>query len=268
MSSDLPEGAANMLASDPNQLAQLGKGWSNPVVGVLGGVGPAATATFLDVLVRATRSSTDQGHIDALVAQHSTVPDRTAHILDPDNHPDPGPVLAQDARMLQAAGVDLLVLPCNTAHHYSEHIMRAIDIPLLSIVETTAHSAAEVVAHSGAPVAIFATEGNVRAEVYQRDLDALGSTPMLPSRPVQDMINTVIYDQVKAGQPVDLGLFDDAVAQMIDAGAGAVILGCTELSVVFDQYGYRGDKRLVDSLTELARATVRAVGKELSPAFS
>ena len=73
---------------------------------------------------------------------------------------------------------------------------------------------------------------------------------------------------VKAGRPADLRLFEECVDLAIARGAGTVVLGCTELSVVYDQHGYRDDPRLVDSLTELARATVLAAGRELSPLFA
>ena len=238
--------------------------WSRPVVGVLGGLGPAATAVFLDVLIRATVAGSDQEHLDLLVSQHSTTPDRTAGILVP-GAPDPGPVIARDAVMLERAGVDLLVLPCNTAHHYARQVEAATTIPLLSIVETTARVA--VAEAGGAPVAVFATEGNIHARVYQEAIEAAGGTALVPARSLQEDINRLIYEQVKAGTPVDLELFDSCIDRALQQGAGNVVLGCTELSVAYDQHGYRGDARLVDSLTELARITVRRAGKELTDLF-
>ena len=238
--------------------------WSQPVVGVLGGLGPAATAVFLDVLIRATAARSDQEHLDLLVSQHSTTPDRTAGILEP-GAADPGPVVARDAVMLERAGVDLLVLPCNTAHHYARQVEAATTIPLLSIVETTARVAVQEA--QGAPVAVFATEGNIHARVYQEAIEACGATALVPTRDLQDDINHLIYDQVKAGAPVDLELFDSCIDRARQQGAGIAVLGCTELSVAYDQHGYRGDPRLVDSLTELARITVRRAGKELTETF-
>ena len=238
--------------------------WSRPVVGVLGGLGPAATSVFLDVLIRATVAGSDQEHLDLLVSQHSTTPDRTAGILDP-GAPDHGPVIVRDAVMLQRAGIDVLVLPCNTAHHYARQVEAAVAVPLLSIVETTVRTAVE--SADGAPIAVFATEGNIHAEVYQEQILARGGTPLVPDRAVQEDINHLIYDQVKAGAPVDVELFDSCIERVLDQGAGVVVLGCTELSVVYDQHGYRGDPRLVDSLTELARVTVRHAGKELTELF-
>lgn len=238
--------------------------WARPVVGVLGGLGPAATSVFLDVLIRATVAGSDQEHLDLLVSQHSTTPDRTAGILVPEA-PDPGPVIVRDAVMLERAGVDLLVLPCNTAHHYARQVEAATTVPLLSIVETTTTAAVE--AASGAPIAVFATEGNIHAEVYQEAILAHGGTPLVPDRSVQDDVNRLIYDQVKAGRPVDTALFDSCIERVLAQGAGVAVLGCTELSVAYDQHGYRGDPRLIDSLTELARITVRHAGKELTELF-
>jgi aspartate racemase len=231
---------------------------------VLGGLGPAATAVFLDLLVRATTARTDQEHLDAVVTQHATVPDRTANILDP-TQPDPGPVLARDAELLASWGADLLVLPCNTAHHYARQVEDAVAVPLVSIVQQTARIALEVAADR--PVMVFATEGNVRARVYQDALERIGAEPLVPGRALQDRINTLIYDQVKAGQRVDADLFETCVDAAVEAGAGCVVMGCTELSVIVDRFELRADERIVDSLTELARATVLAAGRELTPAF-
>ena len=257
---EAPQGAA---AEGLGGRRDIGDG-SRPVVGGLGGLGPAATTGLLDVLIRATVAGSDQEHIDLLVSQHSTTPDRTAGILVP-GAPDPGPVIVRDAVMLERAGVDLLVLPCNTAHHYARQVEAAATIPLLSIVETTARAAVE--SAGGEPIAVFATEGNIHAGVYQEAILAHGGTPLVPDRAVQEDINHLIYGQVKAGAPVDLGLFESCIERVLDRGASVAVLGCTELSVVYDQHGYRGDDRLVDSLTELARITVRRAGKELTELF-
>jgi len=240
--------------------------WRAPVVGVLGGLGPAATAVFLDLLVRATDATSDQEHLDLLVSQHSTTPDRTAHILD-ESAADPGPVLARDAAMLERAGVGLLVLPCNTAHHFVRRIEAVTSVPFVSIVDATVEVSAQSVG-AGGTVAVFATEGNIHARVYQDALEARGLRALVPDGELQARVNTLIYDQVKANRPVDRGLFERCVAEAVALGAGTVVLGCTELSVIYDQHGFRGDERLTDSLTELARQTVLRAHKELAPAFA
>lgn len=250
-----PAGAISLDASD----------WHDPIVGVLGGVGPAATAVFLDLLVQLTDSSTDQGNIDALITQHSSIPDRTAHILAPEDHPDPGPVLAHDARFLERAGADFLVLPCNTAHYYAQQVRDAIAVDLVSIVRTTTATVQQRLRELGtpdAPVAIFATEGNIAARVYQDALDRVGLTAHEPDADTQAVVNALIYDQVKAGLPADLDALTRIIETAMQQGAGAVIFGCTELSVVFaQQQRLQADQRIVDSLHELALETVRRSGR-------
>ena len=81
-------------------------------------------------------------------------------------------------------------------------------------------------------------------------------------------MNSLIYDQVKAGRPVDLPALSGIIDAMEAAGAGAVILGCTELSLIFDKESMSSDRRIVDSLRELAKATVKKAGKRLTPAFA
>jgi aspartate racemase len=237
----------------------LGDDWSRPVVGVLGGLGPAATAVFLDLLVRLTDAPTDQDHLDAVVLQHASVPDRTASILDP-AAPDPGPVLARDAARLAALGAGLLVLPCNTAHHFAHRIEAASDVPLISIVSETARVAA---ARTAAPIGIFATEGNIAAGIYQQAIAAAGGEFLVPDADLQADINTLIYDQVKAGRPVDLDLFETCIERMRRQGAEVVVLGCTELSVIYDRHGYTGRDDLVDSLEVLACETITRAGARL-----
>lgn len=246
-------------------------GWDECTVGVIGGLGPAATVTFLDQLVRFTDAHHDQEHLDAVVLQHSTTPDRSAYILDPDAAPDPGPVLAADARRLESLGVAFLVLPCNTAHYFRRAIDEACSLDLLSIVGETARAAVQRVSERAArgevapdaPIGVFATEGNIAARAYQDELDALGARWEVPPPPVQHDVNTLIYDQVKAGRDVDLDLFDRTVAAMTERGCGAVILGCTELSVIHDRFGMAGRAELVDSLLTLTRATIHRAGRRL-----
>lgn len=253
--------------SAPQEVSTL-EDWNHPVVGVLGGLGPAATAVFLDVLVRATAAEKDQDHLDLVVTQHSSTPDRTARVLDSDA-PDPAPVIAADAERLVRFGAELLVLPCNTATSFVEPARRRVAVPFLSIAELTARAAVQVAGEL--PVAVLATRGTVRTGVYDHELAALGSSAWPVPEDMQQRIDTLIYDQVKAGETVDTELLTTAVREALDGGAGAVVLGCTELSVVYDQQGLRGDEsmdRVVDSLTELARGTILAAGAQLSEAFA
>lgn len=229
--------------------------WPGPVVGVLGGLGPAATALFLKEVVELTPAGKDQDHLDLIVLDHSTTPDRTAAILR--DGPDPTESLRRDALRLKALGVDFISVPCNTAHHFLHAIEASAGVPLLSIVDVTVAAA---VAH-GRSIAVLATDGTRAARVYQDALEAAGASVLLPDDDQQHLVMSVIYDGVKAGGPVDVAGLRGVIDALLADGADVVVMGCTELSVVYSDEGWSADPALVDSVEELARATVLRAGR-------
>lgn len=231
---------------------------SKPLVGVIGGVGPLATAYFVDKVVRLTEAERDQDHVDLVVFNHASIPDRTDFVVGRSQE-DPGPVMAADARRLEAFGADFLVLPCNTAHTFTEEIQQAVGIPLVSIVEETIAEARRRVPGLER-AAVLATTGTLRSGVYHHALEERGVTPLAPDEEDQALVMRVIYEQVKAGRPVELPVLEGVVDRLAQQGAQVVLLGCTELSVVAQDAGLLADARYVDSLDVLARATIRRAG--------
>ncbi len=229
-----------------------------PLVGVIGGVGPLATAYFLDKVVRLTVAARDQDHLDMIVFNHSAIPDRTARILDPAAD-DPGPVMADDARRLEAFGADFLVIPCNTAHSFTAEVEAAATVPVVSIIEVTADEA-QVRVPGLRSVGLLATSGTASSGVYQRALAARGVECLLPDDDDQATLMEIIYDQVKAGRPADTDALRAVVQRLADRGAEVFVLGCTELSVVAEDHDLLADPRFVDSLDVLARRTIERAG--------
>jgi len=228
-------------------------------VGVIGGVGPQATAYFLDMVVRLTDAARDQDHLDLVVLNHATIPDRTAFIVGTSSE-DPGPVMAADARRLEAFGVSFLVLPCNTAHHFTDEIVAAVQVPLLNIVQETVAEAARRV-EGLAQVGLLATTGTLQAGVYERALTARGLACLTPDPADQAVVMSLIYDQVKAGRPVDVDALRGVMARLRARGAQVVVLGCTELSIAAADFDLlAADRTLVDSLDVLARRTIVLAG--------
>jgi len=231
---------------------------TRPLVGVIGGVGPLATAYFLGKVVRLTVAERDQDHVDMIVFDHASIPDRTAFIVGASPE-DPGPVMADDARRLAAFGADFLVVPCNTAHNFTDQVVAAVDIPVVSIIDETVREAEARVAGLSA-VGLLATTGTAASGVYQRALEARGIRCLLPDDADQAVVMSVIYDQVKAGLRGDVDAIRGVADRLVGAGAQAVLLGCTELSVVAEDEGLLADPLYVDSLDVLARATIERAG--------
>jgi len=217
-------------------------------VGVMGGMGPDATVDFMAKVLAATPAGSDQDHVHMLIDHNPHVPDRTRAILGEGG--DPGSVLARMASQLQQADADFIVMPCNTAHAYQSDIEAAISIPFISIIDET------VAACSGkSAVGLLATRGCLVSGIYQAALGAAGTEAIVPD---DDQVTELAYliAAIKRGDcgPI-VGAGMKQLAETLTArGAEAVIAGCTEIPLVFDQSML--DVPLISSTDILAEATV------------
>ena len=216
-------------------------------VGILGGMGPLATSAFYRRLILLTPASEDQDHLRIFIDNNPQIPDRTAAILH--GGEDPLPFLQESARGLQKAGADFIAIPCNSAHYYLEGIREAVRIAVLSMIEETVSALEERV------VGLLATDGVLRSRLYHRACKAEGITLLEPAPKDQKAVMTTIYG-IKEGRkaPSDYSKWLKEEADRLQAkGARAVIVGCTELSLIPNE-----DLPIpaYDALDILARATV------------
>ena len=230
---------------------------SDHEIGVIGGVGPAATAEFLARVVAWTDAATDQEHANLLVIQHSAIPDRTAFLVGHSSD-DPGPVLVSDARRLESWGVASIVVPCNTASAFLDAMRAAVKIDVVDIIDAAAQDAVE---RGWSSVGILATAGTMASGAYSDALAARGVSAIAPRESAQQAVTALIYEDVKAGRTPRRELFETAVADVLDQGADGVILGCTELSVAAARWA--PDARVLDALDSLAVRTVSLAGRRV-----
>lgn len=227
-------------------------------VGVIGGVGPMATVYYMQRVIEMTKAGCDQEHINMLVFNDCDIPDRTAFITEksPDN---PLPVMVEDAKRLEAAGCEFVVIPCNTAHYFYDEIEQAVEIPVVNIVEETIRYAKARVQDLSC-VGIMATTGTIVTGTYQKYAERAGLSFAVPDEDEQDLLMQIIYDGVKAGKPVPRADFDRVANHLRAKGAQCLILGCTELSVLKRDLPIN-DPDVLDSIDVLASETVRRSGK-------
>ena len=221
-------------------------------LGILGGMGPEATADLFFKVVKATPAEKDQEHLRIIVDSIPQVPDRTAAILG--RGQDPGPILAAAARRLESWGAELIVVPCNTAHHYYGAVAGAVDVPVLHIMREAARLIAAD--HPGVRnVGVLASTGTLNTGMYAASLAELGLDEVVPSTDSQELVMKAIYG-VKAGDRAEPGRLLAAVAaEMVDRGAQAIIAGCTEVPIALAP----GEVSVpyIDATLALARAAVR-----------
>lgn len=226
-------------------------------IGVIGGVGPLATVYFMDRVVALTKATRDQDHANLVVLQHSAIPDRTAYITGRSQQ-DPLPVLMSDAALLEQMGVSAIVMPCNTADHFHAELAQSVSIPFPSIVDIALQSARARVPGLSR-LGVLATDGTLHSGLYERACEREGLAFVRPSDDVQAEVMDVIYTGVKAGHPVPSERYEALLDHLRRRGAEAIVLGCTELSVLGHDHGLAWD--VVDSLDALARRTIELSGK-------
>jgi aspartate racemase len=224
------------------------------VLGVIGGMGPAATADFFVKLVEETGAACDEDHIPTLIASDPRVPSRTAAILE--HGPSPLPALLAVRDRLLGAGATMLAMPCNTAHAWYDDLARDCAVPFVSIIEASCDAVASIAA-PGSRIGVVATRATLAAEIFDRRLRSRGYAVALPAE--AELAGSVLPSirMVKEGRNREAGaLLAPAVQALLDRGAAAVVLACTETPVALDAVASPLRAHCVDSSRALARACV------------
>jgi aspartate racemase len=230
-------------------------------VGVVGGVGPAATVDFVQKIVRNTPASRDQDHIKLVIEQNPQIPDRTANLVG--NGPDPTVALYATCKKLEAGDANLIAIPCNTAHAFVEHIQPYLNIPILNMLTVTVDHLRRAFP-ALREVGLLATSGTIESGVYQKALESRGLKQITPDNGLQARVMNAIYGPrgVKAGftQGECMEDLNVALNDLIDRDVEVVILGCTELPLLLPQASVTARNgrvvRLVDPTEILAQRCV------------
>ena len=230
----------------------------NITVGVLGGLGPMASVYFYEMVVNMTDAKTDQEHVDMIITNRATTPDRTAFIVG-ESQDDPSEVLIDDAKKLENYGVDFIVMTCNTAHYFYKKIADSINIEMINIVEETVKHAK---ATNHKKLGILATTGNIKTNLYQDMCEKYGIEYMTLDENRQSQVMEIIYDDIKSGKPANMNKFNSIIEYLKENNCDGVVLGCTELSILKNDNKLNGDF-YIDSLEMLARETIVKSGRKL-----
>lgn len=225
------------------------------ILGVLGGMGPLASAQFMLRLTLLTPAERDQDHIPTILWSDPRVPDRTAARLG--TGPDPLPWLVHGIQGLAAAGCGAIVIPCNTAHGWIDGMQAASPVPILHIIDAAAADLRRQGVGPGT-VGVMGTAATLAMRLYQDRLECLGwpciePTPEEMSRRVSPAIAAVKANRVaEAYAPLA-----EVVTSLRNRGAAAVVLGCTEIPLGI-QAGHSETLAvpIVDTIDALARAAI------------
>jgi len=212
-------------------------------LGILGGLGPAASCYFYDLLVRLCPAGQDQDHPDVLLYSKASIPDRSAYLLR--RGKSPLPALTEGVALLERAGAGVIAVPCATAHHWYREMQAAAGVPVLNMLELTA----KALRREGiAKAALLATEGSYVSGAFAAALEREGVAPLLPATEGRRALMDVIYG-IKSGHMPGTQVLEALAAPLIARDAEKVILGCTELSLFTDL-----PEMYIDPMQVLAKA--------------
>lgn len=225
-------------------------------IGILGGMGPMATADLFQKITALTAAEGDSGHIRIYIDSNASIPDRTAAILD--GGEDPVPAMTDSLRKLEACGAGCVIMPCNTAHYFLPRLVERTELPFVSMIGAAASACRA--RFPGKAVGILATTGTLSAGLYQEALAAQGAPFLEPGGVEREALMEVIYQGVKAGAPPSRyrEAFRLVIESMAGQGAECFLLACTELPLAVRALGL--DLPCVDPTEELAKAAIRFCG--------
>ena len=223
-------------------------------LGVIGGLGPMATAFFMQMVIEMTDADKDQDHIEMLIHSCPSIPDRTSYILGKSTE-DPGRPMVAIGKRLAESGADVIAIPCITANYFFRELSEEIPVPIINIIEETAGYLTE---RNINKVGLMATDGTVQSGLFQEAFQMAGIDVILPGEEGQRDVMHLIYQNVKASSPVEMGRFERVSGELKEKGAKVILLGCTELSMI------RRDEEIgpgyLDAMQILAKQSVELCG--------
>jgi aspartate racemase len=223
-------------------------------VGVLGGMGPMATADFFTKLIEETPAERDQDHVPVVIYSVPQMPSRDKAITR--GGESPLPQLLAGLQALKTQHADFVAIPCNTAHFWYEDMCREGGLPILHIVDAVCDELSNGHGIEG-PIGLLSTEATLFSRIYHDRLSARGIELMVNTPEERDEFINPAIDLVKCGRLEDAGrAVEQAASRLLARGARKLILGCTELPVALEAVASPMMQSCIDATRALARATV------------
>lgn len=230
-----------------------------PELGIIGGMGPAATTNFVRQLDELSDAESDQEHLAYIVWGDPRVPDRSAALLG--RGPSPLPHLSAAVTALSTLGVRLIAMPCNTAHHWIDELSSQTTVPIVDMIAATAERTAAL--QPGARVCILATLGTASSPLYRNRLTAAGLQPVDLDTSSQELVEGIIRS-VKAQDLVAAREGLERVEPVIARhDVDVAIIACTDLSYLVAEVEVDLGVQTVDASEALARSCLEHLGHRI-----
>jgi len=202
------------------------------IIGIIGGMGPMATCDLFNKVIRFTKAENDQDHVHMIIDNNTDIPDRSAHILG--QGITPVPEMKKAIAKLIFDGADVLAMPCNTAHYYYDELYTFAQtlneqIEFVHMIEETASYCYK---REEKKVLLLATKGTYVSNIYRKPFEDLKVELIYPPEHYRELVMAAIY-AYKTGAPINPDVFEKLQPIISSEEITAVILGCTELPLIF-----------------------------------
>ena len=229
------------------------------ILGVIGGLGPMATAYFLRLVTDMTDAETDQEHIETIIISRPATPDRTSYILGKSENSPLSELIRMEDDVCKM-GAKVIAMPCITAHYFQKELDDNLGkYPGTCFIDGLYETAHYLKEHGIKSCGIMATDGTIESNLFQHTFEKEGIQSLVPSKELQNVVMDIIYEYVKKGLRPRKEDFDKVYSHLKEAGAEIILLGCTELSMIKRDLGVSSD--VLDVLEVLARKSVMECGK-------
>jgi len=234
----------------------------NKKLGILGGMGPQATIHLYDLIFKNTPATSDQDHLQIFIVSDPTIPDRTEAILS-ENYNPIIEQLGKNVQKLEQMGAEFILIPCNTAHFFVPMIKPQVNVPILNMITITGEWITDRIQYQDqlTKIGLLSTKGTINSNIYPKFLKIFNFQLVTPSSTIQNEIMNIIYDGIKKSGPSPR--LKEKFLELLqifrkDHGVDWVILGCTELPLLFlDESQSLDDLHLIDPMEILAKKAVK-----------
>ncbi len=227
-------------------------------LGILGGMGPLATADLFKKVVMMTEAERDQDHIYILVDSDPSIPDRTSFLLGDGENPLKH--LIKSARKLESMGANCIIMPCNTAHYFYDDIVKEINTPFLNMIVETGKKIHRMHSHIK-KVGLLGTKGTCDLGIYEKIFKNYNIEIAKPDSKHQEYVTKLIRNVKKGHFNLDTSNIYETIENLKEQNAELFILGCTELPIAFQVFNIK--EKTLDPTAVLAESAIRFMGKKV-----
>ena len=232
-------------------------------IGIMGGMGPEATALLMMRIIQLTPAQDDSDHVPLIIDNNTQVPSRIKALIE-NIGPDPGPVLQQMAQQLEMYGAQALAMPCNTAHYYSTRIQSAVNIPLLNMIELAVERVSSYPSGT-ATVGLLGSPALKQLSLFDVAFGRRAISVIYPSNQAL-MLKAIRAIKADSRDQEAQSTFKQACHELSDSGADILLVACTEFSIISE--AIPGSLNAVDAVDVLAQAVVDFAGADEKSGWS